>query len=219
MRILIVDDHEVAREGLRAALERDADREVVGEAATAGEALQVAVLTHPTVAVVDHHLPGDTGDALCRALRRAVAGLRVVVLSSYLNEEIVRRSFDAGADAYVTKAAGLAELRRALTEIEEGTDGSGWRSASQVVARLDSVAAARAHGAVATPHQVRVLELLSEGLTYGQIAESLHISVSTVRFHLQNLKIRLGARSRSDLIAGAIRSGLIARPADEAGTW
>jgi DNA-binding NarL/FixJ family response regulator len=184
MRILIVDDHEVAREGLRAALSVSARHVIVGAAENAHDALELAVRTSPSVAVVDFRLPDESGDRLCRRLRRAVPGMHVIVLSSYLNEEIVRACLDAGAAAYVTKAAGLGELRAAMDDLEGGRAAERWASASQVVGRLDAISTSRGEGSAPTRHQVRVLELVAQGLTYREIADQLHVSMSTVRFHV-----------------------------------
>src|SRR3954470_23977856 len=117
--VLIVDDHEVAREGLRAALGNDPDYEIVAAEPNGRRALEAARRTRPDVAIVDLCLPDMPGDELCRELLVVRPGLAVVMLTSYLTEETVRRSLHAGASSYVTKAAGLPELRAALARIRE----------------------------------------------------------------------------------------------------
>jgi DNA-binding NarL/FixJ family response regulator len=208
MRILIVDDHEVVREGLVAALSSDPGREVVAVASTAEEGIRRAKQTLPDVALVDFRLPDKSGVDLCRHMRENFPSMALVMLTSYLSEDTVRDAIQAGATAYVTKSAGLVELRRVLTQIETGRAGE--EGASQIVEQLHRIAHANAGGAGPTPQQQRVLELAAEGLTNEQIGARLFISESTVRFHLQKLKGKLGARSKTDLIARAIRKGLIA---------
>jgi DNA-binding NarL/FixJ family response regulator len=208
MRILIVDDHEVVREGLVAALSSDPGREVVAVASSAEEGIRRAKQTLPDVALVDLRLPDMTGIDLCRHMREHFPSMALVMLTSYLSEDTVRDAIQAGATGYVTKSAGLTELRRVLAQIETGevaADG-----ASQIVEQLHRIAQANAGGDGPTPQQQRVLELAAQGLTNEQIGARLFISESTVRFHLQKLKAKLGARSKTDLIARAIRKGMIA---------
>jgi DNA-binding NarL/FixJ family response regulator len=209
MRILIVDDHEVVREGLVAALSSDADREVVAVASTAAEGVRRAKQTLPDVALVDFRLPDMSGIDLCRRMRQNFPSMALVMLTSYLSEDTVRDAIRAGATGYVTKSAGLAELRRVLARIEDAPGDSRPEGASQIVEQLHRIAHANAGGAGPTPQQQRVLELAAEGLTNEQIGARLFISESTVRFHLQKLKAKLGARSKTELIARAIRKGLI----------
>jgi DNA-binding NarL/FixJ family response regulator len=209
MRILIVDDHEVVREGLVAALSSDANHEVVAVASTAEEGVRRAKQTLPDVALVDFRLPDMSGIDLCRRMRQNFPSMALVMLTSYLSEDTVRDAIQAGATGYVTKSAGLTELRRVLARIEDAPGDSRPVGASQIVEQLHRIAHANAGGAGPTPQQQRVLELAAEGLTNEQIGARLFISESTVRFHLQKLKAKLGARSKTELIARAIRKGLI----------
>lgn len=211
VRLLVVDDHEVVRQGLAAALAADGRYEIVGGVASAAAALEAARRTSPHIALIDLRLPDMMGDELCRELRARCPATAVVVLSSYVSEDTVRATMEAGASAYVAKAAGLAELRKALDRVLGAQDEGGERP---IVAQLRELVARRADDGVLTPQQQRVLELAADGLTYREIGERMYISESTVRFHMQKLKGRLGARSKADSIAKAIRSGVIA-PADE----
>lgn len=212
-RILIVDDHEIVREGLRSALAADEGLEVVGEAGTGAEALQVARRTLPDVALIDLRLPDMTGDELCRRLGERFPGTALIVLTTYLSEETVRRALQAGAVGYVTKASGLNELRSAIARALAGDEDAA-ADGPQIVQRLHDVVAARMGQATLTPQQERVLELAAQGLTSSEIGKRLFIAESTVRFHLQKLKAKLSARTKTELVAKAIRFGVIP-PADE----
>ena len=214
-RLLVVDDHEVVRAGLAAALSQDPALEVCGCAQSGREALELLGRLRPDVAVVDMRLPDMSGDDLCRRLRARVPGLAVVVLSSYLTEPAVREAVEAGAAGYVTKAAGLAELRAAIGEAAAGTRRPA--SVSQIMRRLEEVVDDRDGVGVPTPQQGRVLALAAEGLTYSEMARRLSISESTVRFHIQKMKVKLGARSRTELVVRAVRAGLVVTPDDEGG--
>lgn len=217
LRLLIVDDHEVVREGLMAALSQDTRFTLVGGASSAAEAVDLARRERPDVAIVDMHLPDVPGHELCRQLRGLLRDITVIALSSYLTEEAVRNAVRAGASAYVTKAAGLQELRAVLDEV----CASGGRplpdalNVTQIVRRLEQLVQARSDTSTPTPQQARVLQLAAEGLTYGEIAKRLMISESTVRFHIQKLKLKFETNSKTELVARAIRSGLIVAPDDE----
>lgn len=215
--ILIVDDHEVAREGLRAALGHDPRYRILAAESNGRRALELARHTALDIAIVDLCLPDMQGDELCRELLVLRPSLAVIMLSSYLTEETVRRALVAGASAYVTKAAGLPELRSTLERVRsEGRRTHDVGQVSRIVRSLDDIVTARFGPGSLTPQQSRVLELVVDGLTYKEIADRLFISTSTVRFHLQNLKVKFHARTRTELVGITIRSGLVARPADEA---
>ena len=216
-RLLIVDDHEVVREGLASALAADESFEIVGTAATGKEALEVSRRTLPDIALVDLRLPDMRGEDLTREIRKRFPSTAVIVLTTYLGEGTVRAALDAGASAYVTKAAGLPELRSAIDRvIEDGAVANGTAAAPQIVKQLHSLVAARMDDAIPTPRQEAVLELAAQGLTNGEIGDRLYISESTVRFHVQKLKEKFSAKTKTELIAKAIRTGFIA-PALEDG--
>jgi DNA-binding NarL/FixJ family response regulator len=212
-RLLVVDDHEVVRAGLTAALSKDDVLDVVGAAACGQEALRLVDELRPDVAVVDMRLPDMSGDDLCRRMREREPAPAVVVLSTYLTEPAVREAIQAGASGFVTKAAGLAELRAAVDEALDGVTGPA--GVSQIVRRLEQLVDDRDEAETPTPQQARVLELAAQGLTYSEMARRLTLSESTVRFHMQKLKIKLGARSRTELVVRAVRAGLIVTPDDE----
>lgn len=212
MRLLIVDDHDVVRVGLRATMAKR--HAVAGTAATGTEALALVGRVRPDVAVIDLRLPDMSGHELCERLRAVAPEVAVVMLSTYMSDETVRRALEAGATAYVTKAAGLRELLGVLDDIERGTATT--KTAPEVVSRLHASVTRRTSALQLSPQQESVLELAAEGLTNQEIGSRLFISESTVRFHLQNLKGKFSARSKTDLIARAIRAGAIS-PAPEGG--
>jgi DNA-binding NarL/FixJ family response regulator len=215
MRVLIVDDHEIVREGVRSALSSDSRFEVVGEAADAQEALRCARRTLPDVALIDLRLPDMRGEELTREFTRDFPNTAVIILTTYLSEETVRDALAAGAAGYVTKAAGLPELKAALERVMNGELVPSTAAGPQIVKQLHSLVNARMSGVSPTPQQERVLELAAQGFTNSEIGERLFISESTVRFHVQKLKAKFAARTKTELIAKAIRTGFIA-PANEA---
>jgi DNA-binding NarL/FixJ family response regulator len=217
LRIMIVDDHEIVREGLRSSLARTEGIEVVAEAGTGQEALRRVRQSLPDIALVDLRLPDMRGEKLTRELTRNFPSTSVIVLSTYLSEETVRGALDAGAAGYVTKSAGLSALMSAIDRVSAGQRSPDVAAGSQIVNQLHALVSERLGGAATpTPQQERVLELAAEGFTNRQIGERLFISESTVRFHVQKLKAKFEAHTKTELIAKAIRAGFIA-PAREAG--
>jgi DNA-binding NarL/FixJ family response regulator len=214
VRVLVVDDHEVVREGLAAALSSDGQFEIVAAVSTAAAALAVAARTRPEVALVDLRLPDMMGDRLCSEFRARFPAIAVVVLSSYVSEDTVRNAMEAGASAYITKAAGLSELRKALAGVVAAASEP---AAPQILEQLHDLVSRRRYETTLTPQQERVLELSAMGLTYREIGARLFISESTVRFHMQKLKGKFGARTKTELIATAIRSGALPPAAEDLG--
>lgn len=208
MRIFVVDDHEVVRAGLRYLLPSCDNLEVIGEASTGQSALRDLRRFLPDVVCTEFRLPDMCGDELCREIRTRFPSTAVLFLTAYLSEDLVQRSLDAGAAGFVTKAAGMDQLRAALADAAEGGGTCLTGGAAGIVRRLYDRAPSRA-GRL-TPRQERVLELIAQGKTYGEISRLLHVSESTVRFHTQSLKARLGVRTRTELVSLAIRSALIA---------
>jgi DNA-binding NarL/FixJ family response regulator len=214
-RVLVVDDHEIVREGLAVTLGSDRRLEIVGLAGDAAGALTLVRRTTPQIVILDFRLADTRGDELCRQILELVPSTAVIVVSSYLTEETVRAALDAGAVAYVTKAAGLGELRAAIDRIVERR-GTMTGVPAQIVMFYEALVHERMDGKQPTAQQLRVLNLAAEGKTYKEIAGGLYISESTVRFHMQKLKVKLGARTKTELITTALRKGLVAPAADEA---
>lgn len=211
-----MDDHEIVREGLRSSLSSVPHLQVVAEAASGREALNGVRRTLPDLALVDLRLPDMRGEDLTRELRQRFPDTAVIILTTYLSEETVRGALEAGAVGYVTKAAGLPELMEAIERATDGTPTPALSTGPQIVRQLHAVVSERMSGATPTPQQERVLELAAQGFTNQEIGSRLFISESTVRFHMQRLKVKFQARTKTELIAKAIRTGFLA-PAEEAG--
>lgn len=214
-RVLLVDDHEIVREGLAATLGGDSRIDIVGLAADSAEALTMVKRKLPQIVVVDFRLENERGDELCRRILKIAPKMSVIMLSSYLTVETVKASLAAGAVAYVTKAAGLGELRSTIDRIIDQEEAS-IQVPAQIVTFYERLLQERMGGETPTTQQLRVLDLAAEGKTYKEIAAALFISESTVRFHIQKLKVKLGAKNKTELITIAIRKGFVAPAVNEA---
>jgi two-component system, NarL family, response regulator DevR len=212
LRVVIVDDHEVVREGLRLTFSDHPWVEVVGVFATGAEAISRSARLRPDVALVDYRLPDIEGDELCARLREASPRTLVVLVTSFVSADRIRAAVDAGAFGYVTKDKGLAAVTEILAEARAahlGTRHADTTPAASFLLRVLREEAEQRERFQLTAQQQRVLELAVEGRTDREIGEALCVSESTVRYHLQRLKLRLGARSKVELVRRAYAAGLI----------
>jgi two-component system NarL family response regulator len=207
LRVLLVDDHELMRQGLRSILEREGDVEVVGEAASGRAALELARTLAPDVVVMDVAMQDQNGIEATRQIRAACPNVKVLALSSHSDARYVTAMLEAGACGYVLKANAYDDLRRALDAARRGR--------SYLCADVtESVVGASLRGAGATPvaqlsgREREVLQLLAEGLSSPEISQRLFVATSTVETHRRNIMRRLGIHSVADLTKYAIREGL-----------
>jgi DNA-binding NarL/FixJ family response regulator len=211
MRIMIVDDHEVVRVGLRAVLELEDDVQVVGDAASAREAIARAPVLRPDVVLMDVVMEPVGGIEACRELKALLPGVRVLMLTSYADQEAVCASILAGAGGYLLKNAARAELLRAIRAVAQGQVLLDPAVARAVTERLVSLAS-QPRGDLPQPLSERereVLALVARGHTNKEIADKLVISEKTARNHLSNILAKLGLSRRSEAAAYAVRKKLI----------
>jgi two-component system, NarL family, response regulator LiaR len=208
IRILIVDDHAVVREGLRAFLDLQDGFEVVGEAGDGDEAIATAERLRPDIVLMDLVMPRRDGVAAMRVLRDRVPGARVIVLTSFLDEDKLLPALRAGAAGYLLKNAQPHELERAV------------RAAHAGEAVLDPVVAARLVEALAsggddqpidrlTPREREVLELIVRGFPNKRIARELELAEKTVKTHVGHVLGKLGVTDRTQAAVIAVRAGLV----------
>jgi DNA-binding NarL/FixJ family response regulator len=210
IRVLLVDDHEVVREGLRAFLELQDGLEVIGEAGDGEEALTLADKLQPDVILMDLVMPKLDGVGAMRELRRRAPATRVIALTSFLDDERLLPAIQAGAAGYLLKDVRPQELARAI------------RTAYAGEAMLDPAAAARLVAAVAqgatpapseqqrlTRREQEVLELIAKGRSNKRIAFELGIAEKTVKAHVGRVLAKLGVADRTEAAVTAVREGLV----------
>jgi two-component system NarL family response regulator len=206
-RILLVDDHQMVRQGLRAILEKDGSLSVVGEASGGREAIELARRCRPDVIVMDVAMGDMNGIEATRQIRSLVPSARIVALSSHSDRRYVKAILDAGASGYVLKANAYDQLLHGVDAARRGLK----YLAAEVTPGIVESALQDGGGSVYDVLGARereVLQLLAEGLTSSQIAARLYISISTVETHRRNIMRKLGVHSVAALTKYAIREGL-----------
>lgn len=212
IRILIVDDHPVVRDGLNAILSTRPDFDVVGEAGDGFAALRLASELAPDVVLVDLEMPGLDGVETLRRLRQKNPDIKVIVFTAFDTDERILSAIQAGARGYLLKGAPRQELFRGIRIVYEGGSLLQPLIASKLMAQVgaqnpstDAAAAAEA----LTPRELEVLQELALGLQNKEIAAKLVISERTVKFHVSAILEKLGAGNRTEAVAVAAQRGLI----------
>jgi two-component system, NarL family, response regulator DevR len=214
IRILIVDDHQVVRHGLRQLLERETDMEVVGEAGSGTDAVRVATEQRPDVVLLDVKLDDLDGPEVCRRIGVAAPGTAVVMLTSYLQDAVILRSLAAGAKGYLIKDVDLHEVKRTIRAVHRGHSVLDPKVASRVIAKAmapgGKVTNGKAVSQVALSEtDLAILRHLAKGLTNKEIGAQVHLSAHTIKDHLEKIGTALAVRSRTEIVAEALRAGLI----------
>jgi DNA-binding NarL/FixJ family response regulator len=207
LRILLVDDHEVVRVGVRALIERQSGMEVVGEAGTIREAVALALELIPDVVVLDIRLPGGNGLEACRQIKAQRPETRIIILTSFPDDDVLFDAIACGADGYVLKQIGSDELIRALERVGRGESLLDPALTEQVFARMREVRRQeRAHAfADMSEQEMQILARVAEGQTNRQIGAVLHLSEKTVRNYVSEILSKLNVSSRAQAAAYAAR--------------
>lgn len=208
VRILIADDHQLVREGIRRILEDEADFQVVGEAADGKQAIDLVEQSHPDVVLLDVAMPGLDGVEATRRLAKQQPETRVLVVTMYADEHHAARLLRMGAAGYVVKDAAPSELAEAIRTVHQGR-----RFVSEPL--REALALRFVDGPdrepidLLTNREFQVLRRLAAGATHREIAEELSISVKTVDAHRLNLLAKLNLRNNAELTSFAMQHGLV----------
>ncbi|HZP30411.1 MAG TPA: response regulator transcription factor [Acidimicrobiia bacterium] len=208
-RVLVVDDHRMFTELLAHLLSGYDDIELVGVATTADEALAFAAGDPPDVAVIDYRLPGEDGARVAARFKAAHPSVKLVMLTGFDDDEVLRSAITAGCSGFVTKDRAAEDLVRAVRAVRSGAPALD----PDAVNRLVVAPAPERRGALRslTSRELDVLELLVEGVSTRGIAERLFVSINTARNHVQRVLAKLGVHSRLEAVALATREGLVHR--------
>ena len=209
-RIVLVDDHEVVRLGLKALLEHHPNFEVIGEAGTAKEALDQVAQLRPDVVLMDIRLPGTSGIEACEDITQNYPETRVIMLTSYAEDEMLFSAIRAGASGYVLKQIGAEDLIRAIEAVGRGEallDPAVTQRVFQEVRRAVKEEEASAFANL-SQQEKHVLLLVSEGKTNREIAKSLFLGEGTVRNYVSSILSKLGVSNRAEAAAYAVEHNL-----------
>ena len=210
IRVLIVDDHQLIREGLRRAFDRSGDFKVVGEAASIEQAHQQLASERPDVVTFDVRLPDGSGLEAAREARDTFPDLGIVVLTMYAGDDQLFGALDAGASAFVPKDAPAEDVVIAARHAASSPRSFTAPDLAEAMRRRMTPT-----GPQLSPREKEVLDLLAEGLSVSQISRRLFISDSTTKTHISKLYEKLGAGNRAQAIMSALRLGLIQAPEAE----
>jgi DNA-binding NarL/FixJ family response regulator len=201
IRILVAEDHVIARVGVISILNLQPDMKVVAEAVNGQQALELFLLHKPDVTLLDVRMPIVSGVEAALAIRAAYPPARMIALSSYGGDEDVRRTLAAGMHAYLTKDVPPEELLKAIRVVHGGD--------TYLPAALEAMLAAQPEYQSLTAREIQVLELIARGLADKQIAHNLNIAESTATNHVRNIRSKLGVQDRTQAATEAIQRGII----------
>jgi DNA-binding NarL/FixJ family response regulator len=207
IRLLIVDDHPVVRDGLRGMLAGEADFEVVGEAASGAEAVRLTERERPDVVLMDLQMPQMDGATATAEIAARFPGTRVLVLTTYDTDADILRAVEAGATGYLLKDAPREQLFPAIRSAARGETVLAPAVATRLVHRMREPAEEALTG-----REIEVVELVARGSSNADIAAALFISEATVKTHLLHVFAKLGVDDRTAAVVAAIERGVIAFP-------
>jgi DNA-binding NarL/FixJ family response regulator len=212
VKVLIVDDHAIVREGLKAVLQIDAGLQVVGEASNGKQAIQMARSLRPNVVLIDVLMPAMDGIEATRQIIAQRAGVRVLVLSSFPEKDLVERALAAGATGYLLKHSASVEVVKAIHQVSKGNPFFSVPIARMLTALGGLMGTnkplSQPHPQL-TPRQNEVLRLIAEGKCNKHIADDMGISIKTVEKHRQELMVRLNIHTIAGLTRYALAKGLV----------
>ena len=204
--VLLVDDHDLIRQGLRRAFERDGDFEVAGEAASLADARRLLGLLNPDVVILDVRLPDGNGLEACRKVRADNAEIGIVILTMYAGDDQLFEALEAGASAFVPKNAPSEDVVAAARHAASSPRSFTANDLNDAMKRKLSPT-----GPQLSPREREVLALLADGLGVAQISRQLFISESTTKTHISKLYEKLGAGNRAQALMTALKLGLLKR--------
>lgn len=213
MRVLVADDHTMFREGIRLLLETRGEFEVVGEAATGDEAVELTRSLRPDVVIMDIGMPGMNGLEATRLIRAENPGSRVLILTIHGTDDYFFRALEVGASGYVLKEAASTDLVNAIESVHRGGmflyPSLAGKLVEEYLRRIGSGDERSSYDAL-TAREREVLQLIGEGRTNQEVAEKLGLSVHTVQSHRIHIMNKLGLHNRAQLVSYAVKLGLLA---------
>jgi two-component system, NarL family, response regulator DevR len=210
IRLLIIDDHEMVREGLKAILLNEPDFSIVGDAANADQALDLIAYLHPDIALVDIRLPGTNGIELCRIVNERYPETAVIILTTFTDENLVAQCIQAGARGFIVKDIERFDLKRSIRAVARGEAAIDTKVAASVLAQLrrnPPLPDQTPPVDLLSSQQLVILRLVAQGLSSREIATQLYLSENTVKGYVQEILHRLGVKNRTEAVMVAVKQG------------
>jgi two-component system, NarL family, response regulator DevR len=209
IRLLIIDDHEMVREGLKAMLTAEADFEIVGDAANAEQALELIERSRPDVILLDVRLPGESGIDVCRTVTERYPETAVIILTTFTDETLVAQCIQAGARGFIVKDIERFDLKRSIRAVARGEAAIDPKAAVAVLAQLRRAPQVKQEPSLEllSPQQIVILRLVAQGLSSREIATQLYLSENTVKGYVQEILHRLGVKNRTEAVMVAVKQG------------
>jgi two-component system response regulator DevR len=209
IRLLIIDDHEMVREGLKAMLSAEPDFTIVGDAANADQAFALIERQRPDIILLDVRLPGASGIEVCRTVTERYPEIAVIILTTFTDESLVEQCIKAGARGFIVKDIERFDLKRSIRAVARGEAAIDTKAAVAVLAQLRR-SPQNKNEPVQEPlssQQIVILRLVAQGLSSREIATRLYLSENTVKGYVQEILHRLGVKNRTEAVMVAVKQG------------
>lgn len=209
IRLLIIDDHEMVREGLKAILTTEPDFEIVGDAASAEQAFELIERLSPDIILLDIRLPGTSGIEVCRTVSERYPESAVIILTTFTDENLVAQCIQAGARGFIVKDIERFDLKRSIRAVARGEAAIDPKAAVAVLAQLRRAPSLKNETSPEplSSQQIVILRLVAQGLSSREIATQLYLSENTVKGYVQEILHRLGVKNRTEAVMVAVKQG------------
>lgn len=209
IRLLIIDDHEMVREGLKAMLLTEPDFAIVGDAANAKQAIELVEALRPDIALLDIRLPDTSGIEVCHAITERFPETAVIILTTFSDESLVAQCIQAGARGFIIKDIERFDLKRSIRAVARGEAAIDTKAAVAVLAQLRRTQHATQDVVpeLLSTQQLVILRLVAQGLSSKEIATQLYLSENTVKGYVQEILHRLNVKNRTEAVMVAVKQG------------
>jgi DNA-binding NarL/FixJ family response regulator len=209
IRLFVIDDHEMVREGLKAMLKAEPDFEIVGDAANAEQAFELIDRLHPDVILLDVRLPGMSGVEICRRVTELYPKIAVIIVTTYTDETLIAQCIQAGARGFIVKDIERFDLKRSIRAVARGEAAIDTKAAVAVLAQLRRTPQIEQAGTSEqlSPQQIVILRMVAQGLSSREIATQLYLSENTVKGYVQEILHRLNVKNRTEAVMVAVKHG------------